>query len=179
MQNSPSPFGTDNAYASPLHGGLRASSAVNAPRFPVFARVMFIVSLVFCCLRMLMVPLSILGYASGAAAEMGTSVLFEIITGIGIAVFGVLGNGLLLARKPIGVTFGWLLVLSVLGSLAVGLWQAFMLWSDMEPGTPEFIGIVIGLVFTLAIRVSLLIAYIAALMMFGKWLRAQAGVPNY
>jgi len=169
-----------NPYSSPqAFSDLGVQQAQPAhPKMPVFCKVMFIVSLVFCSLRAAMVPFSILGYEmlSRQNEEIALTVGFEIVAGVGIAVFGILGNCLLLARKDWAIVLGYLTAISVVGSIIVGLWQAAIMSGDIQAGSPEQIGFFIGSAFTLIVRLVLLSLFVAALVKYSSWARHNSQV---
>ena len=143
------------------------------PGLPLFAMIMFITSLFFSLLRVLLVMLGFAGYVAMKNMDPPppelASVPAEIGTGIAIAFFGIFGNGLLLAKQKLGLFLGYLLVLAVIGSILTGFWQASGIMSKYDPGSPEFIGAIVGLVFVVGIRIAILAAYVAALIQFKKW----------
>lgn len=144
--------------------------------FPGYCTVVFIMSIVFCCIRLLLVLLGIAGLVmimnNPQAVEGGvtvTTAILEVASGAGMVFFGIVGNALMLAKKRLGFVFGWLLVVSVLGNIGSGLLQIGGLFEQFEPGTPEFVGGIIGLVGVLAIRLFILGAYVYGLVLFKKW----------
>lgn len=143
---------------------------------------MFIVSLVFSVLRILFVALGILGYimmADMVNPPAGFALAIpELLAGVGIIIFGLLGNSLMLARKKIGVTLGAVLVFFVLASTVIGGLQGAAYLSNYNSGSPEWMGAIFGVVFTLIIRVAILIAYVFALLKFNKWLGKQTPTAN-
>jgi hypothetical protein len=129
---------------------------------PTYCKVMFIIDLVMSGLRLLVVPLSVLGYAviKDENPEMLPSVIAEIVTGAGIGICGVLAAIVLLMRKPWGLAPAGAAVFFTLGALLVGVWQVVMQWDTLpiDGGGPERVGFVIGVFLSLAVRGGLLIA---------------------
>ena len=145
-----------------------------APKFPVFATVMASVDLGFCLIRVLIVLLGIVGlimtkegdpaYATGG---------LEIITGIGIVLFGIPANVLLLLRKPSGLPLGYLNLLFTGASMLVGLLQGNALFGKASDGA-QAAGIVVGLGLVLVIRLALLLCYGVALNLAKKFFASAA-----
>lgn len=143
---------------------------------PVFSMIMIIISLILSVLRVLLVGLGIVGYFLLASLEESPPgfalAIPEILTGAGIAFFGILGNSLLLARKKIGVTLAWVMVGCVVASLLVGILQGVAMLNTHNQGSPEWIGAVVGIVVTIAIRIAILACYVIGLQQYRKWLAA-------
>ena len=174
MSHSPDDL---NPFAPPLQEG-RTSAARQSGPYPTFARVMFIISLVFAVLRLLTLPMSFLGYQvlEEQGSPMVVTVPWEIAMGGGIALFGLLGNSLMLARQKFGMYLGWLLVAAVVGSICVGFWQAGFSLEQFPAGSPQRTGAMIGMAITVVIRIALLGAYIYALLLFSSWMGRQLRV---
>ena len=103
--SSPNPFGNQNPYSAPQGGwgapqGQWGQPSGYTPDVPAFCKVMFIVSLVFCFLRAIIVALGFVGMGmlpkDDPAMKMA---FFEIGSGLGMVLCGVPGNALLLAQK--------------------------------------------------------------------------------
>ena len=135
---------------------------------------MFIISLVFVLLRIVAVLLGIVGVVAvlnGAKIEINMiQAVVEIGSGAAMVLFGLLGNGLMLAKKRTGYLFGWLLVFSVLVNIGTGLFGIGDLFNQFQPGSPELIAALVTAGFFILIRFGLLAAYIAALLQFKKWI---------
>jgi hypothetical protein len=172
MSSAFDPFNNNNPYAA---------SSTQSPGFPAQRRsslpgycvTMFIISLVFCVLRVLLVGLGIVGMIAisrmPSPPPQATGALWEVLSGVGIAFFGITGNSLMLARKPIGFYFGVMLALCVAASFIVGIVQAFSAAQAVPQGSPEFIGLLVGAAMMMLIRAALLVAYIVALAKFRTW----------
>jgi hypothetical protein len=138
--------------------------------------IMFITSIVFAAFRLVAVPFSVIGFFAlqKQADPMAVTAIFEIITGAGIAIFGLLANGLMLARIKAGIALGWVLVASVVGSMLVGFWQAPYLAANLAQQNPAAgdagaIGVYVGVGVVSLFRFALLAAYVVALVMYSKW----------
>ncbi len=163
-----------NPFAAPqISTGNKLRRPSSKSGLPTFCLVMFIVSLVFCVLRLMMVVLGFIGWSALTQANPNdpllATVLFEIGAGAAMAFFGIVGNSLLLAKKPIGVVFGWGLVAATLVSIGVGVWQLSIMAEAYPDGSPERVGAYIGGGVMVLIRLTILILFGVALMRFGRW----------
>jgi len=105
------------------------------------------------------------------------SVIAEIVTGLLIAGFGIPANVLMLLRKRSAF---WLRVVATVGtvaSLGVGGWELSSQFDQYPAGTPERIGLYIGLVATLGMRLTVIGLYLGALVQFRNWSRRLAPEP--
>jgi hypothetical protein len=171
MQSAPSPFGSSNPYATPMQV---ASAYVETP-LPTMCKVMFIMSLVFSSLRLLVVLLSVVLYRNAGTEEnpLRVTVGFEIITGAMVALVGIAANIFLLMKKWVGIPLGSVLIAGVIGSICVGIWQGIILIGNYQAGTPEFVGAIFGAALTTIFRGTLLALYATALIMYSKWYQRQ------
>ena len=179
---SQEPFSQPNPYASPvLPPTVRPWQSPENKR-PTLCTVMFIIDLIFCAIR---VPLVFIGFWGIRMVEAGQLKLniplellwWEVYTGVGIVIFGLLANILLLNNKRIGVLFGFIAIMAALASLVVGLAEMSAVVEVGAKAAEESArqaGAVIGLVFRLGINVL----YLVALLKFSAWhaSRAQASL---
>lgn len=167
-------FDAGNPYATPQAGEFRPAPS-ETRRFPLFAKIVFIVDLAVCGLRVPVLLLSVIGYQQLVKAQdpLVLTVVAEIVFGAILILLGVTTNALLLLRKSWAVVLGYLLLLATCGSLAVGFWQLSFRWGDFPPGSPERIGFVIGAGFTTCVRLGLMGIYIAALWQFASWSKSR------
>ena len=174
----PQPPSFSNPYASPE--AVSAMAASDRLPLPTYSKVVIIADLVLCSLRGLLVVLSIVGYLALQQEEspMLASVVGEILTGVGIAIFGITGNALLLARKRWAVALGYLAALFALGSVGVGLWQLAFVLDQFPAGSPQRIGAMIGGGFVAAVRVLIIGLYVAGLLMVTSSARRVAASPG-
>ena len=180
MSNSPdswTPPRADNPYADSQLDSTRPFAPA-APResMPTFAMVMFIVSLIFSVLRAPMVLLSIVALMTprNVPQQLAHTVPMEVATGVAVVLFGIVANTLLLLRKPIGIPFAWCLVAAVLASMGLGIWQISLNMEVFPEGSPQRVGMVVGAGFVMLLRLAIVGLYVAAVMMFSKWLRSTA-----
>lgn len=172
MSSAFDPFNNNNPYATT---SAQPASFPNQPRagLPAYCTTMFIISLVFCVIRVLLVGLGIVGMIAisqmASPPPQATGAIWEVLSGAAMAFFGIIGNSLMLARKRVGFYFGIMLVIAVLCSFVVGIIQALSLASVQPEGSPELIGMMIGAGVMILIRLGLLGAYILALAKFKKW----------
>lgn len=153
----------DDAFPSPV-----------AQPLPTFCLIVFIVDLVLCSLRLLMVPFSILGlmFAEDVEQVFGASVFAEILAGLLIGVIGIAANVMLLVKKPLGVHLGNALVALTVASYGVAVWQTVLQFGMLD-STAERVGGVIGFVVVMAVRVTLLALFVVALMKFKRWMETR------
>jgi len=151
-----------------------APAATNAPpRLPTFCLVMFILGLIFACIR---VPLVLAGVVTWFAVPPGpgeaalyTSVPFEVLSGAGIALFGIPGNIGMLMKRGWGAVLGLLSIASSLLSLGVAVWQLTLMFpSSNNPA--EQAGFIGGAAITMIIRVTIIGLYGLAILKFQQWL---------
>ena len=170
-----SPIDPLNPYASPFGGQAARWPGQPNAGLPIFAKVMFIIDLVFCGLRIPIVLIGIVGYGSLLQAKdpLLPTALGEIVSGLGIALFGIAGDVLALLRKPWAVWLCCLALLSTFASLGVALWQVTIQGSNFPAGSPQRMGFYIGVGFVLIIRLTIIALYSAALVQFANWGRRQ------
>lgn len=168
---------SENPYNSPLYG------APGQPDFDPFASrpavktlgtfvlTILILDLVFCAIRFGLAMLGVVGFAMIEPDDpMRPTVVFEVGTGLAIALFGVSANILILLQKPIGIYLAIVKIFFTLANMLVGVWQAYLQLGPMTDGavgaerTGILIGLTIGLLFVLGIRLTLMGLYIAALV---------------
>jgi hypothetical protein len=165
---------SDNPYESPAYvhvvPGMSGPADAAAGRVGLgpFVLTILILDLVFCCLRLGMGVLGIAGYALVAQENpLRRTILFEVGTAFGMAIFGFSADTLILIKKRIGIPLAGVKVLLTVASIFVGVWQG----SLMMPGdlaTPQGIGFVIGAGFVVVVRLALLGLYVAALVVARK-----------
>lgn len=148
--------------------------AAQAVPFPIYTLVVAIIDMVFCVLRLALVGMGIYGLTlimrrpdAGSTVAMGIA---EVVSGAAMVVLGIAANGMILAKKRPGVIIGWMLVAATGVSLGLGLFQGFMQMSRFQPGSPQFVGAIIGIVLVVGLRIGIIVAYAFALLMFQKWL---------
>jgi hypothetical protein len=140
--------------------------------YPLFCKVIFIIDIVFCSLRLVAIPFGLFGYIvlrrQNPNDPMLVPGIFELLTNLGIGVLGILAASLMLGRKRIGIVFAGLTFLAVLGSFIVGLWQGSLQMEaqNIPPGSPQSAAMWTLLAGVLLIRLALLGLYIGALVVF-------------
>ena len=146
---------------------------------PVFCTVVFIIDLVFMALRALMVLGGVAGLMflrnnPNTPPALLTSAVFEIAFGAGMALFGLLGSGAMLAKQRWGLIPAALKILANLGSLGVAVWQLTMIDQivaappNMDPATMRTAQMA-GAAFSLLVRLGFLGLYVAAVVTFMRW----------
>jgi hypothetical protein len=156
---APSTFGPVNAAPDQVELG-------------AFVLTMVILDLVFCFLRLATGLFALLGFAVIAQDDpMRQTVIFEVATALAIAIFGIPGDTLILLKKRVGVSLAAVKTLFTLASMAVGVWQGFLMFPADLSG-PEGVGFLVGFIVgagsVFAIRLVLLALYIAALVQANK-----------
>ncbi len=176
MSTSPPPPDPINPYETPQTLAPQPYQQPTAPPrrgIPTFSKVMFIVSLIFCLLRVPAVLMSFIGLTmiqqGQGPVELLPTVWFEIGSGALLAGCGILANSLMLAKIDWAVTLGYLTALAVLFSIGVGVWQSMLQLGLQQSGTPEHMGMTIGIVFMVGFRLVLLGLYVGALIQFAAW----------
>ncbi len=162
-------------YSSPLGGQALAGIKRTNPAVPTFAKIVFIIDLVFSGVRLPLGLFGILGYQvlKESHSPLVPTIPFEIACALGVAVFGVTADILGLMRKPAAVWVGCLALLATLGSQGVGLWQVGIQSEQFPADSPQRVGFYIGAGFMLIFRLSIAAAYIAAIVQFAAWSRRQ------
>ena len=102
----------------------------------------------------------------------------EVISGLGIALFGIPGNVMVLLKKPGGIPLCYLNVACTVLSLIVGVWQATILVGNTSGGA-ETVGALFGGMIALVIRAVLLVLYIAAVRMAQRHFSEVPGPRPY
>ncbi|MBN2190044.1 MAG: hypothetical protein JW728_02400 [Candidatus Aureabacteria bacterium] len=145
--------------------------AADSSSYPVFSKTFFIMDMVFSCLRIPLVLLGILGMVSMQKDDpIYFSGYFEILTGMGIAVFGLWANIALLSKKASGITMAYYNIAFTIGSTLVGIWQIVIQSSAVAGDAVRVASFSIGAGFTFIIRIALLICYFIAVKKFKSWL---------
>jgi len=170
-------FDGQNPYATPTQAGAPQQMMPERP-IPGFCKVMFIIAIVFCVIRLLLVLLAIPGYAilKQQGDPMLDTVFFEVATGIAMVLFGLPANVLMLRKNQMGIILGYLYVLSVAASWCVGLWQLSFVINTFPEGSPERLGAMMSGVIVAGIRLTLVGIYIAAIMSFSRWEKQRHGM---
>lgn len=175
MSNTPS-FPPTNPYAPSSYAEFAPAGPAHA-KMPGFCLAMFVVSLIFCVLRIPVVALGAIGWMQIAAGRVEpspvlASVPFEVLSGAAIVLFGLIGNTAMLLKQRWGIVVGYLTVFSSVCSMGVAVWQLSYLFQDTA-GLPQQAGVVSGGAFTLLIRIAIVGLYAAAIMTFSKWLASR------
>lgn len=165
-----------NPFSSPTAGNFpgQPSSHHGKRSFPKFPLVMFIIGIVLCGLRLIMVLLGIVGFfAIPADDPLKPTVVAEVATGAGIAIFGLLGYTMMLMRKRVGIPLFWICFVSVLGSVIVGAIQLSLIVDAQNFQGPERIGAWVGGGIVIVIRLGIIVAMAVAVMQFSNWLKVE------
>ena len=162
-----------NPYSAPqiIPAESGPSAEPGRQSMPGFCKTIFIIELVFCVIRLGLVSFGIYSFQDMAnlPAPLEQTVIYEIATGAGIAVFGIVGMGLLLARVNLGVVFGFLDAASTVASVIVGWWQLSFVAEQFAPDAPQTMGIYIGGGITTVIRLAIAVLLVVALVKYAAW----------
>ncbi len=159
-----------NPYAPPLR--LDTTPASSVPRsLPVFCTIVFVIDLVLCSLRTLLVLIAIPGYMllKQDHHPLAPTAIFEILAGAGIVLSGIPANIGLLLRRSWGVPLAYASAAATLLSIIVGAWQANITLNQFQPGSAELIGGLIGGGAMLAVRLGILGLFVMAVALFAAW----------
>ncbi len=175
MSNNVNPYQPSSLY-SPDNS---FASIQNTASLPSFCKAMFIASLVLSILRIFIVTLSIIGMLfllrGGGNLPQGAVfqgfMFLDVIIGAGIAVLGITANTLLLLKKRVGLYIGYALAICVMISLGLAAMNiVIMLQGVMQ--VSSMIPMLVGAGATMAVRLTLLVAYFTALHKFKQWYQA-------
>ncbi len=168
---------SDNPYNSPLYGASGQPALDPFARRPAvktlgaFVLTILIMDLVFCAMRFGLAALGAVGFAMIEPDDpMRPTVVFEVGTGLAIALFGVSANILILLQKSIGIYLAVVKIFFTLANMLVGIWQASLQFGPVADGavgaerTGILIGFAVGILFVLGIRLTLMGLYVAALV---------------
>ena len=138
---------------------------------------MIITDLVFCALRVPLVLIGFMGFAMVESNQLKLGIPMEYLwwetgTGLGIVVFGLLANILLLNNKRIGVLLGYVAIIAALASVVVGLFELVKL-ADPAAKPAEETARKVGAIIGLVIRVGFNFLYAITLMKFAAWHDSQ------
>ncbi len=150
------------------------AAAAGQDKYPVFPLVVFIIALLLCLLRGVVFGFSILGMmVLPADSPLGGTVLAEVITGGAMFLFGVIGYGLMLAKKSIGVPFAWVEIAATIGNMIVGLIQAPITFEMQGFQGPQLTGAWVGTVVVMLIRLAIVVTVAVAILRFSAWMKQR------
>ncbi|TVS11940.1 MAG: hypothetical protein EA424_23140 [Planctomycetaceae bacterium] len=168
---------SDNPYNSPLYGAPGQPTLDPFGSRPAvktlggFVLTILILDLVFCAMRFGLAMLGAVGFAMIEPDDpMRPTVVFEVGTGLAIALFGISANILILLKKPIGIYLAVVKIFFTVANMLVGIWQASLQFGPIAEGavgaerTGILVGFTIGILFVLGFRLTLMGLYIAALV---------------
>lgn len=147
-------------------------------RLPMFCRIVFTIDAVFAAFRGAIAIMGIIALVQvfgSQQPERHTLIqgALEVATGLGIMIYGVLGNHMMLRSNNYGFYLGWGNILACIAASAVGLLGIITMNDAIaEQGIPLAAILIVG-IFITGIRIVLNIIYAVALMRFKKWFDAQ------
>jgi hypothetical protein len=176
---SPNPY-APSTYKASLAGG-PPQSTPGRESLPTFCLVYFVIDLVFCCMRALLVLLGIVNLTAGMGVQdpmVKATLVYEVGAGLGMVLLGIPANLLMLFRQRAGVFLAIGKLLATFASFGVGIWQLSFIIANFPEGSPERIGAMVGAGMTMVLRLGLVAVYIGAIVTFWKWLgrRDSAGM---
>jgi hypothetical protein len=143
---------------------------------PGFCLAMFIMSLIFCLFRL---PLVIFGAIAWSNLDqmahdpvIAATVPFEVISGMSLVLLGIPANLALLFKQRWGVWLGLMTVAASLVNVGLAVWQLSIM-VQVTPDEQERIGLIIGALMTMAIRLTIIGLYAAAVLKMSKWLASR------
>lgn len=166
-----------NPYATPLQA--YAPLPETTLKMPTFCVVMFIISLILAVLRIPVVFYATMNWIRIPPEFMGNPIFltapFEILSGAAIVLFGIAGNIGMLRQRRWGVVLGFLTLISSLFSLAVALWQLFIVSRTLN--AEQQATFLVGALVTLVIRGTLIGLFALAVFKMRHYLRLKAAQP--
>ena len=127
-----------------------------------------ITDLVFSGLRIIFILLAIAGYkAMIDSGKFGITGLVDISSQIGIFIFGIAGNILLLFKKRAGLYIGIIAAICTFIHITNSVIQVNILTSPFK-GTPQYVFMWIGGIFTMIIRIALNGIYVYVLYRYSS-----------
>ncbi len=88
----------------------------------------------------------------------------EVLTALGIGLFGVLANFMVLGKKPAGITLGWIAFAFTIWSIGIGVWQGTINFNHFAGSQAARGGFVLGIGIVMLFRIVLLTLYGACLV---------------
>jgi hypothetical protein len=168
---------SQNPFASPLV----ADGANDSRRLdfdaPTLPKVMAILDIVFCAVRVLMVYSAVTAVSGEFTKDLeivAKTGWYEIAAGSGIALFGVVAAIGILMKASWAAPIGWMAIAFTVLSVAVGVWQIAIMWAEIPPGSPDQGMFLMSTAIAAMIRVALLWIYAVALLNYAAWVRRRA-----
>ncbi len=169
------PFG-QNHYAAGGVGPTAFAQAAVPRGLPLYCVVIFAMDIAFSLLRLALVgvaTVAMLFWPELPAPEMAKTAAYELLIGVAMVIFGLIGDIAMLLKQQWGLLFGWLKALSVAASVLVGVWQLHLTVRELPDNSPEQIGAYFGGALVMVVRLCLLGLFVAALIVFGRWSRQR------
>lgn len=165
-EQQPNPYGSPHTSSAPVRN---LSMPGNLTAF-------FVIDLLICLLRggQAAFGLFLLMAAAEQVPEASRmSVLADTLTAAGVAIFGIPGNALMLARQAWASALGYAAVFFTVCNMGAGLWNLMVVFEaaaqNAQPGFKE--GMVIGFAISFLIRSAIVIAYLFAVFQFDTWVK--------
>jgi hypothetical protein len=168
---APSPV---NPYQPPPGAGGVSPAGMKA--FPVFVRVVVLADLLLLIFRALLVVGGVLGILSvgNEAPLIAQTGWFEVGSGALMVLAGFPADIAMLLRQGWAVFLAYVKVAATFASIIVGIWQMTFFLQTFQPGSPEYVGGLMGAGVTVVVRVGLLALYVAAVVWYSRWLSSSS-----
>lgn len=137
-------------------------------RMPIFTQIMAIIDLILCLGSGIVIIIILLRFARSSTTEgaflatLFSPLLLGLISGLGRITFGILGNILLLCKKPISIVFCVLNIIAKFIGIIYNLLTAFTIWQMLAESTFSF-RYIFQFIFSTIISPILFILYIIAI----------------
>ena len=146
----------------------------NGTKLPGFIQGWAITALVFSSLRLLLAPLSIIGYFTMKDTDpLRQTVVAEIITHLLLATFGIWANIAILLRKETGYLMGKVYFTTVILSFILSIVQVSIMAQGKAGNNVEFTATIFGAAIAMIIRIVLVSFYGVAVKQYGKFLASE------
>lgn len=153
-----------NPYA-PVAAAKVQQTVASSP--PIFCHVMFVLSMLFCALRLPLLVFDLAESGMGHDPAFDPLVLPSMISNMAILTFGLVGNALLLGRIAWGIPFAVCLILAVTVSIGADIW-GLVIAQSLTAYRSTLLGLILSFALP-GIRIALLLFYAIAVMLFWKW----------
>ncbi|MFB3896126.1 MAG: hypothetical protein ACE14V_07485 [bacterium] len=150
-----------------MNATLTSNSAPQPNRMPIFVQIMAIIDLILCLWSGIAIISILLLFARSSTAEgalftsLFSPLLLALISGFGRITFGILGNILLLCKKPISIVFCGLNIVAKFIGIIYNLLTAFTILQILAKSIFSF-RLIASLIFNTVISPIIFVLYIIA-----------------
>jgi NADH:ubiquinone oxidoreductase subunit 3 (subunit A) len=171
------PYRFDSQSAPTWNAG---APSVPSNRLPAVVIAGMTIDLVLLVLKLIVIAFAVLALFMAKQLQGGLGALgvIELLVNIVMVLFGVIGNGLVLAKVRMGIPFCWIAVVAAVVSIVIATIQIFAMQqlNPMMADGPARVGAIIGGALAVVIRFGLLAFYVFCLVTATKALREMT--PN-